>query len=132
MRSSCRTVRHSCSRCALAPGTQSGRVGLWDLPVVQHTQLSHRRESGGCPDPSRTALSPAQPYLTLELHEVLRHAAQGKDLTILSWGDKHHAAHQWQWGNLMGPVKQLGIPRSSTDPSPTSPRLNDPGLAQLH
>lgn len=30
----------------------------------------------------------AQPYLALELHEVLRHAAQGKDLAILSWNDK--------------------------------------------
>lgn len=99
---------------------------------MQHTQLCCQRESRRCPDPSGTTLSPAQPYLALELHEVLRHATQGKDLTVLSWDDKNHVVHQWQWRNLMGPVKELGIPGSIPDPSPTPPRLNSPGLAQLH
>lgn len=94
-RPNCRRVTHSCSRCALDPGNAEGLSGAHEIPWQPGTHSSAVRgraeaakpRPGVGQAPGRT-LAPAQPYLALELHKVLRHAAQGKDLTILSWEDK--------------------------------------------
>lgn len=103
-------------------------------------QLSEGKQWGAHSGPQ----APAQPYLALELHKVLRHAAQGKDVTILSWVSKkphgtsvmvakpHGSPSPGSpptgpklWGNhTWGSWR--AAPRENPHPSPASPKAEPP------
>lgn len=92
-----------------------------------HLQLGHRRKQSG----QAQMPAPVQPYLALKLQEVLRHAAQGKGLSILSWDDKQASAIT---ETTQAPVSVAGDPggvvpdtRIDPDPSPVASRLSSPG-----
>ena len=104
-----------------------------DPPAAWHTQPAVRgRAETAKPPPAvgqarGQTVAPARPYLALDLHEVLRHAAQGKDLAILSWDKNKPQDTSVMVGKLHEPC-QAGerYPRETLDPSPTSPKAELP------
>lgn len=92
-----------------------------------HSQLGHRRKQS-C---QAQVPTPVQSYLAIELQEVLRHAAHGKDLSILSWNDRQTSVTT---ETMQALVRIAGDPegvmpdtRMDLDPSLAALRLSSSG-----